>query len=585
MLTGVLLALLIIMVALPNPYILSAEEEIPYGGTFKVGWLESLETFTMGQEMCWSLMGCAVLSTVYEELAFMGKPPNYDIFAPRLAVSWDVSEDRTEWTFHLDPNAKFHDGTPVTAEDVAFTAKYLIKIPVWNGTDTDAKEVIVVDEHTVKLVMKQPIILSVPLWWVPILPKHIWEPYKDNLLEFKNEPPIGSGPFMVDEWKFGEYIKLKAFEDYHLGRPYIDYLIMKTYGSEDALVMALLNGEIDMIEPCALSPSGALQIIKANNPNVAVRIDPGDSFYWLELNQARDDPLSKALRNVEFRRALAHAIDKEKIAEVAFIGYADPVDVPVYKESDYYNPNIKTYEYDIDLANQILDNLGYKDIDNDGIRETPEGQDLVFDMLIVGTNTYHVKIATCIKEDFAQIGIGLNVHPVDESAYWEILGKPPAELEYHIILFYEAIGPDIVFALEPLVTGSWANFAGYSNPEYDDLFNKFTSEPDHDKRVQIVHKMLEIISEDIPFIYLVNPNALTAYRTDKFEGFVFGVGGAHTWFSPWTYWEIHLKPEVVKEEVTPSPQPQPTDYTPWIIAGVAIIIAIIAIIVAVIRRK
>jgi len=88
----------------------------------------------------------------------------------------------------------------------------------------------------------------------------------------------------------------------------------------------------------------------------------------------------------------------------------------------------------------------------------------------------------------------------------------------------------------------------------------------------------------LPVIYLVNPNALTAYRTDKFEGFVFGIGGAWTWFSPWTFRKVHLKPELAPKPSKPTPPPSP-DYTPWIIAGVAIVVAIVAIAYAIKARR
>ncbi len=559
--------------AAPRP----VRQEIPYGGAFVVGWSTSLSTLTMGQEMCWSLMGCCILSTVYEELAFMGPPPDYDVYVGRLALNWTVSEDLKTWTFYLDPKAKWHDGEPVTAEDVAFTFKYLCNPEtgswVWCAADTNASKIEVIDEHTVRVTMYQPIAGEVPFWWVPILPKHIWEPYKDNMLEYENTEAIGCGPYMLDEFKPGEYIRLKAFEYYHLGRPYVDYVVLKTYGSEDALVMALLKGEIDMIEPFCLSPSGAMTIIKSHTPNVTVRTDPGDMMYWVSINLKMSGSIGDVLRNLEFRKALAHAIDKAKMCEVAFMGFADPIDVPVYKEMDYYNPNITKYAYDPDLAKSILDDLGYVDTDGDGIRELPDGTPLELKLLIVSTWPDHVKMATSLKEDFEAVGIKLDVVPVDESTYWEIVFTPPEESEYHLVLFGESVGPVIGFPLEAALSGGYGNTAGYENPEYDELYNQFVSEPDRNKRIEICHKMLKILSDDLPFIYLVNPNALTAYRTDKFEGFVFGIGGASTWYSRWTYWNIHLKP---KKPAAPA-KPAWMTWLPWIIVAVVVVAAVVSV--------
>ncbi len=552
--------LVLFIILLLSPYIeLVFSQETPqYGGRFKVGWLETLDSLKMDDTIAWSLLGNAILSTVYEQLAFMGKPPNYDEFTPMLASEWEVSDDFVTWTFYLSPDAKWHDGTPVTAEDVDFTAKYLVRVPVWNGTETDPASVEVIDDNTVRFVMKQPIVLVVPFWWVPILPKHIWWDYRDNMLEYDNSDAIGSGPFKLKEWIPGEYFLLEANTEYHLGRPYIDELLFRSYTSEDAIVFALLNGEIDMIVPYYVTPSMALQIINANDPNVDVREDPGDSFYWLTFNLKLDGAVGDLLRNIDFRKAIAYAIDKNKIVEVAFQGYANAVDVPVYEDSPYYNPDITRYSYDPERAVSILNSLGLEDVDEDGFLEMQDGSEIELNMLIIGTNPIHTKIATSVREDLQAIGIKLTVDAVDEGAYWTVLGQPPEEHGYDLVLFYQAIGPDITFAFTPFQTGGWANVGGFSNPDYDNLLNRFISEPDRDARIAIAKNMQEIIADELPAIFLINPSALTAYRTDKFEGFVWGIGGAWTWFSPWTFREVHLKEQ---PEAPPSEQPpeQPSE--------------------------
>ena len=558
------------------------QEEIPYGGTFVVGWSTSLSTLKMGQEMCWSLMGCAILSLVYEELAFMGPPPDYDVYVGRLATNWTVSEDLKTWTFYLDPKAKWHDGEPVTAEDVAFTFKYLCNPEtghwVWCSVDTNASKIEVLDEHTVRVTMYQPIAGEVPFWWVPILPKHIWEPYKDNMMAFENTEAIGCGPFMLEEFKPGEYIKLKAFEDYHLGRPYVDYVVLKTYGSEDALVMALLKGEIDMIEPFCLTPSGAMTILKSNAPNVTVRSDPGDMMYWmavnLKMNATTGGPAAEALKKLDFRKALAYAINKEKMCDVAFMGWADPIDQPIASVLDYYNPNVTKYEYDPDKAASLLDALGYVDTDGDGWRDV-DGTPIELKLLGVSTWPAHVKMATCIKEDLEAIGLKVDVVLVDESAYWEVVFTPPEQSGYHLVLFGESVGPNVGFPLEAGLSGGYGNVAGYENPTYDDLYNEFVSEPDRDRRIAICHEMVKILSDDLPFIYLISPRALTAYRTDKFEGWVFGIGGASTWYSRWTYWNIHLKP---KPAPAAPARPAWMTWLPWVIAAVVVVAAVVTVI-------
>ena len=547
----------------------SSAEEIPIGGTLRVGYYHMVQSLTVGVDMCWTNMGCLLNLLIYDQTAAMGPYPKFE-YVPRLCYKWEHSPDGRVWTMYLTHNATWHDGMPVTADDLVFTAKYLPRLGWWNETDTNFVKVEKVDNYTVRLTLRRAC-AKPPMYWVPTLPKHIWWPYRYNLTYYPNTDAIGSGPFMLEDFKPGEYIVLKRYENYHgTGRKtYLDRVIIIAYGTEEAEIMALKRGDIDMADD--LTPAAALAL--NGTKDIEVIVAPGDGVYWLSFNFMTPGTLGDVIRDINFRRAVAYAINKTKIIETVYLGYATPIDSLVYAELPEYNPNLPKYECDPEKAMEILNEAGYIDRDGDGIREAPDGTPLRFKIGIPQQWTLTLKTAQIIKDDLAEIGVKIDIEAIDESTWWSY-AFCPAKSPYQMLVYEEIPSPDFTWVYQMFCSmeagGAGNNMGGYSNKEYDRIFWEQEDTLDPEKKKQLLWRLQEIFAEDLPAIPLVRPNIFGAYRTDKFEGWYYGLNGIWGYYDDWVFYSVHLKPGVVEEQPRPT---KPTNYYWWIIGGAVAAVA------------
>jgi peptide/nickel transport system substrate-binding protein len=170
---------------------------------FSVGFTadQTLESPRASESWQYTEMGCAFWPVIYDQLWILGPAPDYKAL-PALAARWET-KDRQTWRFYLRKDAKFHDGKPVTAHDVAFTMTYLPKnVPSYDAPDLTFESITVIDDYTIELKLGAPQGRPYPpAYWAPILPKHIWEPHKDDFASFPNDKAIGSGPYKLREFK------------------------------------------------------------------------------------------------------------------------------------------------------------------------------------------------------------------------------------------------------------------------------------------------------------------------------------------------------------------------------------------------
>ena len=516
------------------------EGEIKYGGTFDVGWVTGacLENLQCGQDWQYTGMGCDFWQMVYDQLWIMGPAPDYEIL-PMLATSWE-SEDGQTWTFHIRDDVTFHDGVPLTAEDVAFTVKYLPGAdPSWAFVDiiVEPGSVKVIDGYTVQFTLETPIGGPWPAcYWAPILPKHIWEPYKDNMSAYSNDEAIGSGPFKLKEFKSASYLWFEANKDYWGDRPYIDEMVWRTYGSADALYMAMKSGEIDLLgyEYCS---AVAAEDFKAEGFEVMECAGIGQS--WLSFNLHKDGPI----QDLEVRKAMMHAMDRDRMIEMVYLGHAEKADSWIYPELPTHNPNLPQYDFDLEKANALLDGAGYVDSDGDGIRNDPAtGKNMEFDLIVAASWTNAVKMGTLIKEQLAEIDIAVDLQVLDTSTYYAYIYAPQNDL-FDFGWQGEEPGPKSEwiweFARSFEAGGAGWNTSYYYNPEFDEALEKMLSERDPERQKEYLWEMQMLIAEDLPYGFLLRPEALNPV-SDKFEGYVEAMG-LSSWISPWTFYKVHLK--------------------------------------------
>ncbi len=498
----------------------------------RIGWAGSPDTLNPGTAVLTEAY--TIFELVYDSMYQLGLDGNFSL---ELADSVDVSDDGIVWTFHLRDGIKFNDGQSLTAEDVAFSYNFYqaqADFPFLNVYTSYFASVEATDARTVVITLTEAIPnMESQLIFLYILPKHVWEAVAPT--EFENVAMIGSGPFKMVDYAADEFVNLASVKDHYLNPPKVDEIVFQTFENQDALVQAIKTGQVDMITEM---PHTAVVSLR-NEANVALANGP--SFYPsvadIYFNQVKPEncPTAEeggicaghpALLDRQVRLALAHATDKQQIIDVILLGLGDPgLTLIPNGLGVFYNHTLKDYEYNIVLANQILDEAGYADTDADGIREMPAGSGgtdvplpLNFRMNYPSDSTSAPRMAEILKDMWGQAGVGVEIQALDAEALTSVCC--PA-FDFDVILWGWGSDPDPGFLLsvmlaEGIPTGN--NETGYTNPDYEILYAQQATELDKDKRIELVWEMQRIVFEDVVYIIPFYEQSVQAYRTDRFTG-------------------------------------------------------------------
>ncbi len=333
-----LVAVLVLVIGLAG---CSSSESAKY--ILRIGTLREIEG--LNPMTIWSYQAYEVMNLNYNRLITWDENMNV---VPDLAKEWAVSDDGLTWTFTLQEGVKWHDGEPFTAEDVKFTFEYIRDNELGYFLDYVAamEDIQAPDEQTVVITLTDPL-AWMPNILVPILPKHIWEnvdPEEANS-DYENAEPIGTGPFQVVEHVTGEYTRMVANKDYFKGSPKIDEVIFQTFANADVMVEALKRGDIDVITNCPGAQFKALQ--EEAPPDITLLDAMTSSFTELSIN-VWDDPASGGnplLRDQKVRAAMEHAIDRNKIIEVAYFGYGETGSTLVPSIYDFWHLKLEPDQF------------------------------------------------------------------------------------------------------------------------------------------------------------------------------------------------------------------------------------------------
>ena len=368
--------------------------------------------------------------------------------------------------------------------------------------------------------------LDSQLVFLYVLPKHIWE--NEDPVEFENTAMIGSGPFKMVEYKQNEFVHLAANKD-HPQAPKIDEVIFQTFESNDALVQALKTGQVDMITEFPATAIDSLR--EAENVEVVTGAPFSPTVTDVIFNQCTSATCPEgdgicsghpSLQDRTVRQALSHATDKQKIIDVIYLGLASPGTTLIPDGLGvWYNSSLKDYEHDVALANQMLDDAGYLDTDGDGVREMPDGTNpLVYRMNWPSDSVNGPRLAELLSEQWAEVGVKVEPQAMDPDA---LTAACCPAFDFDVMLWGWGSDPDpslllSVMTTDEIPTGS--SETGYSNPEYDELYNQQAVERDFEKRKELVWKMQQIVMDDVVYIIPYYDPALQAYRSDRFSGWI-----------------------------------------------------------------
>jgi peptide/nickel transport system substrate-binding protein len=455
-------------------------------------------------------------------------------YVPELASDWTVSDDGLTWTMTIVDGATFHDGEPLTAEDVAFSVELYRDtedFPFLSSYGAPFVEVEAVDEQTLVLATEEPLVtFESYMAFIYVLPEHIWAEV-DDPVAFENEEMIGSGPFSFVEASQGEFVELAANADHWSTPPNVDGVIFRTISNADARVTALTTGEVDAITEFPATAVATLQ--NAENVNVHIAdIAAGGAFRDVFFNITDEENCPEdgvcsghpALKDVEVRRALATAVDKQQIIDVATLGTATPgLSLVPPGLGDFYASEVEDYPFDVAAANALLDDAGYEDGDGDGVRECLADQEcetLTFRFNYADDIDTAPREAELLQGMWAEIGVAIEIQGLDPDTLTSVCCPT---FDYDIMLWGWGSDPDPAFLLgvglcSEIPTGF--SETGYCNPEYDELYDAQAVAQDVDERIDLIHEMQRILVEDVPYIIPYYQNSIQAWRTDTFTGWL-----------------------------------------------------------------
>ncbi len=446
-------------------------------------------------------------------------------FQPWLADRWEVSPDGLKIRFHLNPKAKWHDGKPVTAEDVVFSLMYPMEKRLVSRMMVlmNMSRAVVVDERTVDVHFKSKQVDNLRLVGtaMAIIPKHVWQNVNDPA-NFPNlDNPIGSGPFRVRKQAAGQYVILESTGAHFRANPRVDTLNFRLVRSEDVGVLSLKSGTVHMLG-WSIDPSIATEVLgnPARYPNVKVARGELATTHTLLFN-LRKAPYD----NVEFRKAVAYAVNAENIVDATMMGFANPAGPSLVPPSagKYYNPGIAGLAFSLDKARATLDVARFVDRNGDGWREMPDGSPLSMEILALNTRP-SMDSGDIVANDLKKIGINARVTPLTpearenkvKSADFDASLWSVSFTNLDMIFYYFHTSRGVV--KDGKVVGF--NRGGFSNATFDELAEKSRAEYDEAKRVKMFHEMQEIFARELPQVPLYHPIKLMLYRDDRFTGWV-----------------------------------------------------------------
>jgi peptide/nickel transport system substrate-binding protein len=436
----------------------------------------------------------------------------------------ELSEDGLTWTIHLQEGVTYSDGEPFNAHSVQAYWDWITSTELrewfWATRLSESWEAL--DEDTFRFTTVEPLgnFERYDALWMWPLPPHIWGELDDETVwEFENASPVGTGPYVLTEWKAGEYLIYDARKDYWGGPPPIDRIVMQVYSNWDSLIQALLAGEVDLTD--VEVPAQYYETLASDNHVTVVEQAPAWR-HFLAFNMSETGVRHPAIGDLEVRKAIDQAIDREQLVDVAFLGQGIPcpsgiVCSPAY---DYLkDPSLSITPYDPAEANRILDEAGYLDTDQDGTRETQDGQPLELRLFYSADYPAHVTMASMISDWLGQIGIASVLEAQEEATLWDTV-RSLRDYDMAISYYFDPPDPsDIEFYLSCSSAEEGAYFyndSGYCSQEMDDLIHSAITKVEFSDRVAALVDATRLVHAELPFINLVGDNAIQAYRNDKF---------------------------------------------------------------------
>ena len=439
---------------------------------------------------------------------------------PWLASGFERSDDGLSYTFELRDDVTWHDGRPLTPDDVVFTFDYFAaqtlspQVIVQPSQQGGVAEVVATGGQSVEFRLDRPdaTFLEFVAAAVPIVPRHVWEPIDNAPMATDPAVLVGSGPYRLESYTRGEGAYLYAAnDDYFLGRPFVERLENLPVGDE---LTALLGGDLDAAGGSGLRPD-TLAPFQGNDEFQILEGDPGAFQIGLYWNLARGG----ALADVAFRQACCRAIDRQDMVDRLFGGNGTPGNPGWIPPGDPAHVDVEQYDFDVDAANSMLDDAGYTRT-GDEVRQGPDGP-LRFTLLATSPPTPAIDL---VVGALSAIGVELVPETLDTPTFNQRVLAGDTEMS--LIASGGMNGyPDYLRRVYASTTRLTQHAQGYSNAEVDRLAQVQLTTLDDDERMEAIAEIQRIIAGDVPLLPLFYPTPFHIFRPEVFDAWYYTPGG------------------------------------------------------------
>lgn len=437
---------------------------------------------------------------------------------PDLAESWDVSDDGRTYTFHL-ANATWHDGEPVTSDDVKFTFENVLfkqHARTRSGLGGVVEAIETPDPATVVFRLSAPhpaLLRRLDVTEAPILPKHVFEGVEDVTSAAANLAPIGSGPYRFVSYAPSDRVTADVNQDYFKeAGPGVERVVFRVITDPATRILAFEQGEVDFLPGISGADIGRLKA-RDDTSILSATSGPGggNCIMTVSFNLEREATADHAVRE-----AVAHAIDRERLLDQVLFGAGKVADAPFSSAIGWVHGAgaLEGLAYDPEAAEALLEEAGYTK-NADGIR-------LTLDMVHYPN---FIKYSELMAQDLKKIGIALEPRPLDREATVDAIFMK-RDFDTNLISYCNGVDPEIgikrMYVSDNIGPVPFSNASAYRNDEVDALFAQAADTPDQTKRAAAYKQIQTILADELPYFWLVETTRNAAHKT-AFDG-----------FKPWT---------------------------------------------------
>jgi peptide/nickel transport system substrate-binding protein len=417
---------------------------------------------------------------------------------PELARSWTISTDNKTYTFKLQPNVTFHDGHPMTADDVIFSImKFNSELaPRARAIFQKIISATAPDPHTVVLTLDspfEPFLLMFDVTACPIVPKHIYDG-TDFRTNPANQKPIGTGPFQFAEWKRGDFIRLRRYPGYWKpGQPYLDEIIYRIIPDSQSRALAVQTGQVMMAQESDIEPFDVPRLKKLPTLNVTTQ---GWEYFsplcWIEIN-SRVKPLDDA----RVRNAISLALDRDFITRRLWFGLNKPARGPVSSTTRFFDTALPPLAHDPAKAKALLDAAGLK----------PNAQGVRFTIkhLVLPYGDVWQRLSEYFRSALKQVGIEVVLESTDPGGWAQRIGNWDYQTSVNFLYQFgdPTLGVERSYVSTNIKKITFTNTGGYANPKVDALFKTARDAAAPAARQAAFNAVQELLVKDMAQVWIM----------------------------------------------------------------------------------